>query len=182
MLIPSISSRPGRLQQRHTRKRHKKNEHRHPRSNQLLVHPGSCLLHRRGNQLRKSWAQCMKAQTISNRTRHHIAQGAEESSSGVGTPSSGAGALPQGSGDSSSRATPFISHGDATNASPGIEPSTSTGVAPDAPHHEAAITRSNPSVEEPLDSTHAKGASGQIPRPHRTPIGIYFGFRRRKIR
>ena len=68
-----------------------------------------------------------------------------------------AGALPQGAGDFSSATTPSILPGDASAALPGVKPSsTSAGVAPDAPHHEAASTRFNPSVEEVFDSTHAK--------------------------
>ena len=59
--------------------------------------------------------------------------------------------------------TPSISPGDALAVSRGVEPSTSAGVASDAPYHEAASTRSNPNVEETIDSTHAKGASGVNP-------------------
>ena len=87
-------------------------------------------------------------------------QEAEDSSSGLGTPSSEAGTLPQGAGNSSPGSTPSILPGDATAASPGVKPSPSIRVAPDAPHHEAASTRSNLSVEETFDSTHAKGESG----------------------
>ena len=56
-----------------------------------------------------------------------------------------------------------ITPGEATAASPGVEPSTSAGVAPDAPRHEAASTRFNLRVEETFDSTHGKGESATDP-------------------
>ena len=47
-------------------------EHRHPGSNLLLVHPGSCLLRRLGNHLRKSRTDCVRTRTISwRRKRRH---------------------------------------------------------------------------------------------------------------
>ena len=79
------------------------------------------------------------------------------------TPSLEDGTLPQGSVDSSSGATPYIVFGDATDEYPGVERSTSAGVAPDAPHQKAASTRFNSCIEEPFDSTHARGSSGQTP-------------------
>ena len=44
-------------------------EHRHPGSNLLLVHPGSCLLRRLGNHLRKSRTDCVRTRTISWRRK-----------------------------------------------------------------------------------------------------------------
>ena len=76
------------------------------------------------------------------------------------TPSLEDGTLPQGSVDSSSGATPYIVFGDATDEYPGVERSTSAGVAPDAPHQKAASTRFNSCIEEPFDSTHAKRTLG----------------------
>ena len=47
-------------------------EHRHTGSNLRLVHPGSCMLHRLGNPLRKSRTDCMRMRTISwRRKRRH---------------------------------------------------------------------------------------------------------------
>ena len=46
-------------------------EHRRRGSNLPLVHPGSYLLHRLGNQLRKPRADCMRTPTISWRIKIH---------------------------------------------------------------------------------------------------------------
>ena len=93
-------------------------------------------------------------------------QGAENSSSGTGTPSSETGTQPQGVGSSSSGTTPCNSPADATAASPGVEPSPLISVVPNAMHHEPASSRSNLSVEETFDSVHAKGSFGaDPPRP-----------------
>ena len=82
---------------------------------------------------------------------------AEEASSSpeIGEPSSRPGALPQGVGVSLTGMTPAITPGDAH--------STTTGAAPDVPHHETASTRPNPRVEDTFDNTHATGASGTTP-------------------
>ena len=116
------------------------------------------------------------AAQLQGRTRVNAVNFLEE------TPSSEDGTLPQGSVDSSSGATASILIGDATDEPPGVEPSTSAGVAPDARHQKAASTRFNSSIEEPFDSTHARGSSGQTPRPHRTRIGTHFYFGARKHR
>ena len=58
-----------------------------------------------------------------------------------------AGTLQQISGDSSSRFTHSILLGDVTDASPAVVHSSSEGVAPNPPHHEAASTRYNLRVE-----------------------------------
>ena len=73
-----------------------------------------------------------------------------------------------------------------TAVSRGVEPSTSARVAPDVPHHEAASTRYNPSVEETKLSTlrTPRANRGQTPRPQvwisHTLIETDFGSRRRK--
>ena len=50
---------------------HKMVEHRHVGSTLLLIDPGSCLLHRLGNQLGKSRADCMRIRTICERRNRH---------------------------------------------------------------------------------------------------------------
>ena len=64
-------------------------------------------------------------------------------------------ALPQDVGVSLAGITPAITPGDAH--------STTTGAAPDVPHHETASTRPNPRVEDTFDNAHATGASGTTP-------------------
>ena len=81
---------------------------------------------------------------------------AEESSSLDNEESSSrAGALPQEVGVSLTGIAPAITPGDAH--------STTTGAAPDVPHHETASTRPNSRVEDTFDNTHATGASGTNP-------------------
>ena len=77
------------------------------------------------------------------------------SSPEIGESSSRAGALPQEVGVSLTGITPAITPGDAHF--------TSTGAAPDVPHHETASARPNPRVEDTFDNTHATGASGTTP-------------------
>ena len=79
----------------------------------------------------------------------------QSSSQEVGESSSRAGALPQEVGVSLTGITPAITPGDAQ--------STTTGAAPDVPHHETTSTRPNPRVEDTFDNTHATGASGTTP-------------------
>ena len=102
---------------------------------------------------------------------------AEASSSPeIGESSSRAGAQPQEVGVSLTGITPAITPGDAH--------STTTGAAPDVPHHETASTRPNPRVEDTFDNTDATRASGTTPPTtcvnftctERAP----FGTRRRK--
>ena len=81
---------------------------------------------------------------------------AEASSSPeIGESSSRARALPQEVGVSLTGITPAITPGDAH--------STTTGAAPDVPHHETASTRPSPRFEDTFDNTHETGASETIP-------------------
>ena len=81
---------------------------------------------------------------------------AEASSSPeIGESSSRAGAQPQEVRVSLTGITPAITTEHAH--------STTTGAAPDVPHHETASTSPNPRAEDNFDNTHATGASGTTP-------------------
>ena len=98
----------------------------------------------------------------------------ESSSPEIGESSSRAGELPQEVGVSLTGIAPAITPGDAH--------STTTAAAPDVPHHETA-SRPNPRVEDTVDNTHAKGASGTTPPitcVNFTCTETRFGSRRRK--
>ena len=77
------------------------------------------------------------------------------SSPEIGESLSRVGALPREVGMSLTGITPAITPGDAH--------STTTGAAPDVPHHKSASTRPNPRVKDTFDNTHATEASGTTP-------------------